>query len=134
MPELRMLLAVGLGGAVGSIIRLCIARLPYFQAVGTAFPWSTLLVNLSGCLLIGLLYQFGLHQKNFSPTLMVGLTTGVLGGLTTFSTFGLETWIFLEQGNLRMAVIYIGSSLFGGLACLGTGWLIGGWLNNRLLI
>jgi len=115
-------LLVAIGGMVGASLRYLIS-LNLAQAVNTGFPVATLLINLSGCLLIGLLYgnfsgttQFGWIQ----PLLMIGL----LGGFTTFSSFSLESINLLKSGAIGNLFVYLLASNLGGLslAWLGIQW------------
>lgn len=109
-----LLLAVALGGAFGSCLRFLVsyafvAWLPNQVYVGT------LLVNLCGCFAIGFLSVWLLHQAELPHALRTGITVGVLGGLTTFSSFSLEVLKLLETGQWLSAVLYLLASVVGGL-------------------
>jgi len=108
-------LAVALGGSLG-----CLLRFAASQWTARCFPaqthLATLAVNLIGCLLIGWLYGFFLGRAEFSSeALKAGLMAGFLGGLTTFSSFSLDTLRLLENGELLTASAYLAASLLGGL-------------------
>lgn len=90
-------LAVGAGGALGAVCRYGMSLLPVLQR--GAFPLPTLLTNLLGAILIGLVVGAGQRWSNLSPTLLLFLRVGVCGGFTTFSTFSLESLVLLEDGR-----------------------------------
>ncbi|MFR4757238.1 MAG: fluoride efflux transporter FluC [Evtepia gabavorous] len=92
-------LAVGAGGALGAVCRYGMSLLPVLQR--GAFPLPTLLTNLLGAILIGLVVGAGQRWANLSPTLLLFLRVGVCGGFTTFSTFSLESLVLLEGGPAR---------------------------------
>lgn len=110
---------VGAGGIIGSITRFVISFLNPLPSVGE-IPWGTLLCNWIGCLLIG--WFNSLPWLSNRPELKLGLTTGFLGGLTTFSAFSLETMKLLEDSRFVIAAIYVSCSLVGGFlfAWIGT--------------
>lgn len=121
---IRMVLAVTAGGVVGTLIRFA------FATWATAnwpkhFYLATLAVNLLGCLLIGYLYAFFLARPDIGPELRNGLIIGLLGALTTFSSFSLDGLRLLESGQLITAFGYIAISLLGGLAAAWAGLALG---------
>ena len=95
------------------------------QRLGTLFPWATLSVNLTGCLLIGLLGAVLPHWAPDRPDLRYLLVVGFLGGLTTFSSFGMECFLMLESQKFQSLAIYLSSSLLGGLGFVWLGHLVG---------
>jgi fluoride exporter len=95
---MHKLLAVGLGGFVGAIARY-VLTLWMIRIGGRDFPWGTLLVNVLGCLLIGVLMQLALQRAWFSESLRLLLVTGFLGSLTTFSSLSFETLELVERGE-----------------------------------
>ncbi|MEC9488772.1 MAG: fluoride efflux transporter CrcB [Halanaerobium sp.] len=107
-------IAVGLGGFFGAISRYLISGWVerYFQ--GT-FPFGTLTVNLVGCFLLGFLYALTLEKEALGPIVRIGITTGFLGALTTFSTFSLETLTLLEGRNYYLGLGNVFISLLLGL-------------------
>lgn len=114
-PAMRWLLLFVAGGA-GALLRYGVAGVVQART-GTAFPWGTLAVNVSGCLLIGLLATWFESRSMLSAELRIAVLIGLLGGFTTFSTFGLETWRLLEGGEwLGAAANAVGSVLVGLLA------------------
>ncbi|MEM6483357.1 MAG: fluoride efflux transporter CrcB [Pseudomonadota bacterium] len=119
------LLQVGIGGAIGSILRYAVG-VTVMRGFGTSFPVAVLPVNVIGSFLMGVLFVV-LTQRDmahFSPLLM----TGVLGGFTTFSAFSLETFILYERGEFGLAAVYVGASVV--LSVLGLG--LGIWLARSL--
>lgn len=110
MSRTREFALVALGGVVGAAIRWIVAEaLP--RDVG-GFPWATLSVNITGCLLIGL------AARRLVPgtAVWLALVVGMLGGLTTFSTFAVETRSLVDAGESGTALIYMASTLAIGLA------------------
>jgi CrcB protein len=93
--------------------------------VGSVFPAGTLTINLLGCVFLGVIGQFALNHISVTPDLRIGLTTGLMGGFTTFSTFGWDTVRTLEEGEWAKASIYIGVSVVGGLIAMMLGIRVG---------
>jgi CrcB protein len=112
--------AVALGGALGCCARLGINQLVH-ERYGQAFPLATLLINISGCLAMGFLFFYTLEQLSLSPVLRLAIITGVLGGFTTFSAFGIETYLLVNDGKLPQAVLYVTLSVALGIAAVFTG-------------
>jgi CrcB protein len=112
-------LLVGLGGAAGSMARYAVALA---AARWADFPFGTLLVNVLGCGLIGLLGYLSLEHGAIGPAQRVLLITGFLGGLTTFSTFGLDTFQLAADGRWGAAGGYVALSLVLSLAAVWAGW------------
>ena len=117
----KNLLIVAAGGALGSIARFLI----YVIFPKNNFPVNTLIINIAGSFVIGLLYAISLRQNNISETTLLFWATGICGGFTTFSTFSLENIQLLQSGKVIPAVLYTIISITGGLlAC---------WLGYKLL-
>ncbi len=116
---IKVAIAVALGGAAGSLLR-------FLTSAWVVANWprhyylATLTVNLVGCLAIGFFSAWFLLRSDIPLVLRTGLTVGVLGGLTTFSSFSLEVLRLLENGQHGLAVSYLLGSLLGGL---GAAWL-----------
>ena len=101
-----------LGGALGALARWAIAEaLPHSPG---AWPWSTLLVNLVGCLALGGLLAVLLARYPHSPWLRPFLAVGVLGGFTTYSTFAMDVVRLTGSGHPVLAVAYVLASVLGG--------------------
>jgi CrcB protein len=97
---------VALGSAVGGVARFGLAALVQ-QRVGPNFPVGTLVVNVTGSLLLGFLWRYALGTDVVSPEIRALLTTGFCGGYTTFSTFTYETMVLIEDGEATRAGLYI---------------------------
>ena len=111
---------VAVTGALGAVLRYRIGL-----AVGVrAFPWATLGVNLSGCFLLAAVLA-GPAQDRWSPTTTAAVAVGLLGGYTTFSTFGYETFTLLRTERVGDAVLYAAASLAGGVGASAAGYLAG---------
>lgn len=114
MP-LSHILWVGLGGFIGSVLRYGVSHLVQVN-VTTTFPLGTLLINLAGCFLIGIILGFTMsHPGGISQSGKLFLTTGICGGFTTFSAFSVETFSMLEKGEPVYAGIYVLASVLGGV-------------------
>jgi CrcB protein len=113
----RLFAAVAIGGAVGSVARFALGSFIQTRVSGP-FPVGTLVINVSGSLLLGFLAQFGLDTTSLSPEMKLLLTTGFCGGFTTFSTFSYETVKLIENGEYADAGAYVGLSVV--LSILGT--------------
>jgi fluoride exporter len=116
---------VALGGAVGSAARFLLGEFLQ-QRSGLAFPIGTLVINISGSLLLGFLLRYSLATPAISPEVRALIAAGFCGGYTTFSTFSYETAALLEEGDLRRAALYIFLSvalslvgMFAGLSLAG---------------
>ena len=93
--------------------------------VGSAFPAGTLTINLLGCLLLGTIAEFSLNHISVPPDWRIGLTIGLMGGFTTFSTFGWDSVRMLQDGEWTKALIYIGASVVGGILAMMAGMRLG---------
>lgn len=112
---IKNFLLVGLGGGIGSIARyLCQKWLS--ENYPHPFPWGTFLVNLFGCLLIGIIYAASEKSAALSPQTRLLLITGFCGGFTTFSTFAFENMSLLRSGDFLYFSIYIVASVALGIA------------------
>ena len=106
----RMLVAVAAGGAAGSVLRYVSVSL-IGRLVGTAFPYGTLVVNVAGSAVLGMLVAVFALAWSPSPELRALIVVGVLGGFTTFSTFSLDAFYLLENGAYSAAAAYVLSSV-----------------------
>ena len=114
------ILLVGAGGFIGSIARYLLSGWVLHHTLGDKFPWSTFVVNVLGCLLIGVLSGMIERLEWFTPQMRLLLLTGLLGGFTTFSAFGLETVFLLRRGEVLIAVAYALSSV---AVCVTAVWV-----------
>jgi CrcB protein len=94
------------------------------RVFGLGFPFGTLAVNIVGSLIMGLLTEYFVLRSGLSQELRLFLTTGVLGGFTTFSTFSLDTIALWERGQWATSLIYVALSVFLSLAALVAGLMI----------
>lgn len=108
------LLGIAVAGAAGALARYGLSGLAH-RWWGAAFPWGTLTVNLIGCLLLGVLAELARQTGWLSPELRTAIGIGFLGSFTTFSTFGLETYRAIEQGDWAVAALNIASNVVLGL-------------------
>ena len=109
-----MIWYVAVGSAAGGAARYAISA--YLQrATGSSFPVGTLVVNITGSFLLGLLLRFALATPEMSPELRLGLSAGFCGGYTTFSTFSVETIAMVEAGQWERALLYVGLSVAASL-------------------
>ena len=116
-----------LGGAAGTGARYLLSGW-LLRTAGPGFPWGTLAVNVLGSFLLGLIMQVSLTTGLIPPTLRLTLTTGVMGGFTTYSTFNYETLQYLRQNEWLAAFSNVAATL---LVCLAAGIL--GVLGGKLL-
>ncbi len=107
-------IAVAIGAAVGANLRYGIS-LWAAQRFGAAFPYGTLLVNVLGCIVIGALLTFAATRLTLSEPTRLLLVTGLLGGFTTFSSFGYEAYALFTTGNWLSSALYVLGSLALGL-------------------
>ncbi|MEP3389684.1 MAG: fluoride efflux transporter CrcB [Reichenbachiella sp.] len=118
---IRLALFVGVGGMLGSILRFLISQWA-LKYTPTIAPSGTLLVNVIGSFLLGLLLHY---SGKMDRSYFVLLTSGFCGGFTTFSTFSVENVDLLVTNNISSAFIYMGLSLILGLGAAGLGWYLG---------
>ncbi len=119
MSNLTDILIVGTGGFAGAVARYLAGGWILHQTAAAKFPWSTLAVNVLGCLVMGVLSGLATRLEWFTPQLRLLLLTGVLGGFTTFSAFGLETVCLLRRGEVFPAAAYMLASV---VLCVAAVW------------
>ena len=124
VPALGRALAVGLGGFVGALGRYGLTGLVQRYARGD-FPWGTLAVNVLGCFLIGLLMALARFGVVFGPRTRTFLGIGLLGSLTTFSTFGYETMELFRTGSWLAAAGNVAGNVILGLVAVLAGLVLG---------
>jgi fluoride exporter len=123
-----MLLYVAVGSAVGGVARYLLGGLVQ-RLLDTTFPAGTLLINISGSLLLGSIIRYATETSTLTPEMRAFLTIGLCGGYTTFSSFSYETVALLEDGEWSRAGLYVVASV--GLSLVGT--LLGFALARELI-
>jgi CrcB protein len=129
MQSLNNYLLVFVGGGAGACLRHACNLIGARVAMGSPWPWSTFLINLSGALLMGVVVEAFALRNGASPQLRLLLATGILGGYTTFSTYALEIGVLLQRGQHGLAALYAGGSV-----ALGVAGLFGGMKLARLAL
>jgi CrcB protein len=120
---MRLFLLVFLGGGAGSYARFLLTTWMMAQW-GSAFPYGTLLVNLIGCFIIGLIAGLPSAAASLPLSLRLAIMTGFLGGLTTFSTYEYESFMLLLKGDMLRATLNLTLSVFLGLGILFLGYCL----------
>ena len=120
-------LLVFIGGGLGAALRHFVNGLS-LRLVGTALPWGTFFINVTGSILMGVVVGVFASKLPLPPLLRLFVATGILGGYTTFSTFSLETAMLIERGQAVMALGYVAGSVL-----LGVGGLVAGMALVRAL-
>ena len=118
-----MVLSIAAGGAIGAVLRhfINVGAVSFF---GHGFPWGTMIVNILGSFIMGALIAFFSHVWQPSQEVRAFLTVGLLGAMTTFSTFSLDTVILFERGDYIAMMAYSGFSIFFSVTALFAGLLI----------
>lgn len=120
--DIDLVMSVGMAGALGSLLRWLLAEV--WPVLPGEFPWATLIVNVVGSALLGMLVGLRLRWPVSGRTYQV-LTVGFLGGFTTFSTYTLQGLWLLERAHYLAAGAWLLGSVAAGLVAAGLGWLLG---------
>ena len=128
MQTFQNVMLVGFGGFIGSVLRYLISGWIHQILKTSSFPIGTAMVNIIGCLIIGLLGGWAEHLQALGPHARLFLFLGLLGGFTTFSAFGYETMALLRDKELLLAFVNVGMQLF-----LGFGAVLLGYNCSKLL-
>ena len=124
---MRAMLLVGLAGAAGAVSRYAVG-LAAERAWGARFAFGTLAVNVLGCLLLGALLEAERHSALVTHPVRLLLAVGFLGAFTTFSTFGWETFRYLQAGTTHLALINVAANMLLGLGAVWAGWGLARWV------
>ena len=106
MISMTNIMFVALGGSIGAVFRYVISIL-MLQLFGSSFPFGTLLVNILGSFLMGIVYAISLETSHLSPEIKAMVGVGLLGALTTFSTFSNETLLLMQEGLFVKAILNV---------------------------
>ena len=120
---MKSIVLVAFGGAIGSVARYLLSAWTLHQTIGWRFPLGTFLVNVIGCLAIGILGGLVVKHDVFPAETRLFLFTGLLGGFTTFSAFGLDTFYLLRRQEVLVAGGYVLASVVAGILVLWLGFL-----------
>ncbi|OVE74757.1 hypothetical protein BVX97_06550 [bacterium E08(2017)] len=120
---MKHLLIVGFGGFIGAIIRYKLSGFIMHHNQDMKFPLGTFAVNVTGCLVAGILMGISIKHNAFSETHKLLLFTGILGGFTTFSAFGVDTLYLFQRHEIAMALLYVGLTVAVGLIAIYIGTL-----------
>lgn len=124
-------LLVGMGGFIGSILRYWLSDAAQRSTQG-GFPVGTVAVNFLGCLVIGAVWSLVEYRQWLNPELRIFVTVGILGGFTTFSAFGYETFVLIRDGQYPWALANVAANVVLGIGAVIVGWIaakaIGGTL------
>ena len=118
------------GGAIGTVLRYSMSGLTH-RAVSGMFPWGTLVVNLTGSFLIGLLWGI-FEVQNITSNLRTFLFIGILGGFTTFSTFALESLNLMRDGEMKLALSNVLASNILGILLVFAGFMASKYIINLI--
>ena len=121
--NLATIVAVASGGAIGATLRLLLNGWINKSFIYT-LPLGTLFVNLLGSLLIGMIFAYFHFNTSLSPQIKTFLTTGILGALTTYSTFAIESFFLLEAGHYTHAFVNMALNVFGTILFAGIGYIL----------
>lgn len=123
MMSWQTILAIGSGGFIGAVLRAYLNgvishKLPH------DLPFGTLGVNLIGSFIMGCLFAYFMYTTTFSVHMKSFLSTGILGALTTYSTFAMESFLLLNGGSITLAIINMSLNLFGTIIMAGSGYYL----------
>ena len=119
-------LLVACGGAIGASLRYGVSLFIIPSYAG--FPWATWIINIVGCLFAGIFFAMSMKYSVLQNEARLFLMVGILGGFTTFSSFGLDNFQLLRDDQIMLAGLYVISSLIIGILVLGIGYYITHWI------
>jgi CrcB protein len=115
---------IAIGGAAGAILRYSVDD-AVSRVTGGSFPFGTLLINVTGSFVLGVLFTLAVERSLLPPDVRPGLMIGLLGAYTTFSTWMLESWRLIEDGAYVYALANIGGSVLAGMVAVWLGIVVG---------
>lgn len=128
---MKGIVLVGIGGLIGSVARYKLGGWVLHLTTLERFPWSTFAVNVAGCFVAGILAALVEKHDFFTADTRLFLFTGLLGGFTTFSAFGMDALYLVRRGEMLTAASYAGLSVIVGIAAVWLGFrLMGGSLHH----
>lgn len=128
MPSLYSVIFVALGGALGSVFRYLLGTWTQTASKSIDFPFGTLVVNLIGCFVIGFLAQLAEARGVFTSESRAFVFIGILGGFTTFSSFGNDTINLLRDSETLNALANVGANVIFGLMLVWLGRIVAYWI------
>ena len=114
---------IGLAGLAGTVLRYWLSGFVSKQ-YGETFPWGTMAVNLIGCLVAGAVFSLTEERLLVTPTVRAVIVIGLLGGFTTFSSYGLQTFTLLREGQFGLAILNVGMANVLGLFMVWIGYVL----------
>ena len=120
---MQNIIVIGLAGLAGTLARYWLSSV-IDSRTGASFPFGTLVVNLIGCFIIGFLFYAFADEFVIHPAIRSAVFVGLLGGFTTFSSFGIQTFTLLENGQVLWAALNILLSNIGGLMLVWLGYIL----------
>lgn len=120
------LIYIAIGGAAGALLRYSVSGYIFRNSDGL-LPWGTIAVNLIGCFIIGFLWNI-FENFTYSPNTRAFIFIGILGAFTTFSTFGIESFYLLKDGEIKLGIINILISNVGGIGLVAIGYILSKYL------
>ena len=123
MMSWQTILAIGSGGFIGAVLRSYVNGI-ISNKVPHTLPFGTLGVNMIGSFIMGVLIAYFMYTTFFSLHVKSFLTTGILGGFTTYSTFAIESFLLIQGGNIAYALLNMGLNLFGTVFTAGAGFYL----------
>ena len=121
--DMQKTIFIALAGVVGTLVRYWLSGFVARQ-YGENFPWGTLIVNLIGSFLAGALYHLAEERLLISPALRTVILIGLIGGFTTFSSYGLQTFTLLRDGQIGLAALNVAASNVLGLLMVWMGYAL----------
>ncbi|HEY6806503.1 MAG TPA: fluoride efflux transporter CrcB [Pyrinomonadaceae bacterium] len=120
---MQRLILIGLAGLIGTLARFGVSEIAS-KRIGESFPWGTLIVNIVGCFLAGFLFYVVQERALVSETTRLAIMVGFLGGFTTFSSFGLQTFTLLKSGQVGLGLLNVAVSNVVGIIVVWVGYSV----------